>query len=79
MKPYKKKKLLRQQIKKFLSRKKEIMETVKPLDKKISKLQQKLADIESEKLACTVTQVDHAAGSYDIVEYGDETEEQEIV
>lgn len=79
MKPYKKKKLLKQQIKKFLSRKKEIMETVKPLDGKISRLQKKLADIDRTEPFRTITQVDHAAGTYEVIEYGDETEEQEII
>ncbi len=79
MKTYQKKNLLRQQIKKFLSRKNQITETVKPLNRKISKLQQKLADIESCKLARTVTQVDHAGGSYEVVEYGDLVEEQDVV
>ncbi len=80
MKPSKKKKLLKQQIKKFLSRKKEILETVKPIDKKIYTLEERLAAIESGEIKRTVTQVDHAGLSYEVVEYGnDEDDEQEII
>lgn len=65
MKAYIKRKLIRQKMKKLQAEKVKLIEAVKPIDRQLSKLKQKMKDLD---MTTSISYVDHAGGTYQIIE-----------